>query len=142
MLISLHIQRCFGLLKSSRMTPPSYRTPCLTLCFINECCPLGIKYDGVALNKAHASFLDQCLDRCMLGYLSDNPNDKSLAADVNSYFASIVADAKRVADKRKFFAEEKSCGSGKRLKRAKQENTDDTSSLDAKSGGSQAREDN
>ena len=77
----------------------------------------------------------------MLGYLSDG-NDKSLAADVNSYFASIVADAKRVADKRKFFPEEKSCGSGKRLKRAKQEHTDDTSSIDAKSErGSQPSDD-
>ena len=79
----------------------------------------------------------------MLGYLSDNPNDKSLAADVNSYFASIVADAKRVADKRKFFPEDKSGGSSaKRLKRAKQEHTDDTSSIDVKSErGSQPSED-
>ena len=81
----------------------------------------------------------------MLGYLSDG-NNKSLAADVNSYFASTVADAKRVStvsDKRKlnnFFPE--SGGSGKRLKRAKQELTDDTSSIDVKSErGSQPSED-
>ena len=119
-----------------------YPMPHISACVINECCPLGIKYEGVAQNKSHVNFLDQCLDRCMLGYLSDG-NDKSLAADVNSYFASTVADAKRVSDKRKlnnFFPE--SGGSGKRLKRAKQELTDDTSSIDVKSErGSQPSED-
>ena len=78
----------------------------------------------------------------MLGYLADG-EDKSLAADVNSYFASTVADAKRMADKRPFFdvVSKTPGGPAKRskLNHAKQDNESDATSslsMDAKSNAS------
>ena len=101
MLISLHIQRC-GLLKSSRMTPPSYPMPHISACVNFKKCWI---YDGAA-KKPIARQLPGPLSRPLHvepSWVTLPKALKSLAADVNSYFASAVADATRIADKRIFF---------------------------------------
>ena len=57
---------------------------------------LGIGYEGLAMSKEHAMWLDNIMDKYIFAIIADdesNPEDKELRADVQANFATLIDEA-------------------------------------------------